>query len=71
MGLEDQLKKHKLLGKTGVALSLPTARRTCCSCKRCSSRPTKTQTTSRTAKPPASTAAAFDAAQLSEDGSAG
>eukprot|EP00965_Chrysotila_dentata_P142027 4694850-Pleurochrysis_carterae.AAC.1 len=57
--LRDQLKKHELPGKTGFALS---AQSTCCSCRRCSPRPTRMRTTSGTAIP-ASTAAAFGAAR--------
>eukprot|EP00965_Chrysotila_dentata_P203216 6181573-Pleurochrysis_carterae.AAC.1 len=59
--LPDQLKKHKLLGTTGLRSSYAPARRTCCSFRYCFSRPTRTRTTSKTAIP-ASTAAVFGTA---------
>eukprot|EP00965_Chrysotila_dentata_P180207 5949837-Pleurochrysis_carterae.AAC.1 len=68
--LRDQLKKHKLLGKTGFALSLPNRTAYVLQQQTLLLEANETGTTSRTATP-ASTAASCGAAQLSEEGSTG
>eukprot|EP00965_Chrysotila_dentata_P048855 1620975-Pleurochrysis_carterae.AAC.1 len=74
MGVEDlrgQFRKHKLLGKAGFALSLrPTARRTSCSVKTFLLEANEDANDLEDGDP-ASTAAAFGAARLSEAESAG
>eukprot|EP00965_Chrysotila_dentata_P118783 3927576-Pleurochrysis_carterae.AAC.1 len=70
MGVEDlpdQLKKHKLLGKTGFTFNLPNRTAYVLQLQTLLSRPTRIRTTSRTATP-ASTAAAFGAVRLTVQG---